>query len=68
MESLAQKSIDNGVMCTEVESNWMTPLKEYILNGSLPEDPKAARNILTSAACYVIIKTSCIEQWKIGPS
>lgn len=40
LEPLAKKRIDNHkeLLCVTPKSNWMIPIKEYILDGLLPDD------------------------------
>ncbi|KAI5676955.1 hypothetical protein M9H77_07905 [Catharanthus roseus] len=35
LEPLIRKSVDKEILCMNPEDNWMTPIKNYILNGSL---------------------------------
>ena len=52
VEVLAERSIQrkevSDVICEE-ESNWMTPIREYLISGILPEDPKLARKVRIKA-------------------
>lgn len=43
-------------MCVEAKNNWMTLIKEYILNGYLPTEEQEARKVRSTAAKYVISK------------
>lgn len=45
LELLLRKSIEVEVFPTENESNWMTPLKQYITNGLLLDDPNTSRKV-----------------------
>lgn len=58
VKPLACKSIDGDVLCEGVENNWMTPIKNYILNDSLPANEMEARKVRTTAARYLMSKSA----------
>lgn len=49
-------SIEAEVLTAEIESSWMTPLKQYITNRLLPNDLNTAQKVLTSAAHYIMVQ------------
>lgn len=53
---LLRKSIDTKTLPTEIENNWITSLKQYIVHGILPDDPTVAQNTRTSALRYVMVQ------------
>lgn len=54
LEHLSIKSTDGEVMCMEVEDNWMTPIKECILNNSLLMGDSEDWKLRVTVARYVI--------------
>lgn len=56
LEPLTRKNIQGDMLCIEAKNSWMAPLKQYLLNGSLLEDPIATRKIHNIAARYVIVE------------
>lgn len=56
------------VLPTEVENNWMTLLKQYIINGLLLDDSVMDRKVRKSAARYIIVGVISIVPWEIGLS
>ncbi|GJR68260.1 reverse transcriptase domain-containing protein [Tanacetum coccineum] len=67
VEVLARRSIEeNEVLQVETkdEESWMTPIREYLPSGLLPEDPKESRKIIIKAPRYKQIKVKKRE--KIG--
>ncbi|KAI5650727.1 hypothetical protein M9H77_36732 [Catharanthus roseus] len=59
LEPLIKKSIDKEILCIDPEDNWMTPIKNDILNGSLPDAVDQALKIRTTAAQYVFHNSQC---------
>lgn len=53
LEPLFGKSIDRVVMFVDPKNNWMTLIKEYILNSLLPTKEQEAHNVYSTAARYV---------------
>lgn len=65
---LANKSINNEILCVDTEDNWMNPIKSYILNGSCPNKPDEARKIRLSKARYFIYNRDLyrtMENWAL---
>ncbi|KAI5682874.1 hypothetical protein M9H77_04102 [Catharanthus roseus] len=60
LEPFIKKSIDKEILCMNPEDNWMTSIKNYILNGSLLYAVDQAQKIKTTAEkhrqCYKVIK------------
>ncbi|XP_022895282.1 uncharacterized protein LOC111409467 [Olea europaea var. sylvestris] len=44
-----------GVMDIDHEPSWIDPIVDFITNGNLPENPRAARNIRSKVPRYCII-------------
>ena len=71
VEVLAERSIQRKEVSDvifEEESNWMTPIREYLISGILPEDPKLARKIKIKAPQYKLIgdnlyRRSLLTNW-----
>lgn len=57
LEPLPNKSIEAEIFPAEIESNWMTSLKQYIANGLLLDNPDVARKVRTIVAWYLMIHT-----------
>ncbi|XP_022857110.1 uncharacterized protein LOC111378175 [Olea europaea var. sylvestris] len=51
-----------SVMDIDHEPSWIDPIVEYISNGDLPRDPRAARSIRAKAARYCIIRGVLFRQ------
>lgn len=71
--SIGQKEIAD--VCVEEGENWMTPICQYLTDGSLPKDAKAARKIRVKAPQYKLIegqlyKRSFLSSWLrcVGPA
>ena len=77
VEVLADRSIQRkeiSDVITEEETNWMTPIREYLISGILPEDPKLARKVRIKAPQYRLIgeylyRRSFLSPWLrcVGP-
>ena len=77
VEVLADRSIQRkevSDVTSEEETNWMTPIREYLISGILPEDPKLARKIRVKAPQYRITgeylyRRSFLSPWLhcVGP-
>ena len=58
VELLAERSIQRKEVSDvifEEESNWMTPIREYLISGILPEDPKLPRKVKNKGPQYKLI-------------
>ena len=65
VEYLAEPSIDLcNLMVAEVgsEPRWMDPIWDYIIDGSLPDDPKEAAKIRTRSARFTNHKESLYKR------
>ncbi|GKE01911.1 reverse transcriptase domain-containing protein [Tanacetum coccineum] len=77
VEILKEKSIDEEEVATVVEeegTTWMTPIIEYLKDGTLPGDRKEARKLRIKARQYellegILYKRSFLKPWLrcIGP-
>ena len=58
MEYLTEPSITyhevNVVMPIEEKSSWMHPILQYLKDGVLPDDKKAAWSVRIRVACYIL--------------
>ena len=77
VEVLADRSIQRkevSDVTSKEETNWMTLIREYLISGILPEDPKLARKVRVKAPQYRIIgdylyRRSFLSPWLrcVGP-
>nr|GEX71272.1 reverse transcriptase domain-containing protein [Tanacetum cinerariifolium] len=78
VETLKRKSIEKKEILAVVEEEWycwMTPLVEYLMEGTLPSETKKARTIKIKARRYtmvndVLYRKSFLEPWLqcVGPT
>ena len=52
--STDEMEIDWIMTVSREQESWMTPMKEYLLNGPLPENSKERQKLLRKASRYVI--------------
>ena len=52
--SIEETDIDWIMNLTQERESWMTPIKEYLLNGSVPESPKERQRLLRKVPRYLI--------------
>ncbi|GJW80672.1 reverse transcriptase domain-containing protein [Tanacetum coccineum] len=70
VEVIQNKSIEEkGVMdiVQEERDNWMTPIREYLKSGTLPDDPQKARKLHIKAPLYRIIKEKLYRRSYLSP-
>ena len=52
--SIDEMEIDWIMTVSQEQQSWMTPIMEYLLNGSLPEISKERQKLLRKASRYII--------------
>ncbi|GJZ59745.1 hypothetical protein Tco_0615561 [Tanacetum coccineum] len=70
VEVIQNKSIiEKGVadIANEEGDNWMTPIREYLRLGALPDDPQKARKIHIKAPLYKMIEEKLYRRSYLSP-
>jgi len=52
--SIDDMDIDWIMNLSQEQESWMTPIEEYLLNGMIPENPRARQKLLRKVPRYVI--------------
>ncbi|XP_071724401.1 uncharacterized protein [Rutidosis leptorrhynchoides] len=67
-EVLERSSVDiplvAPIMCPP---DWMTPIRSYIVDGFVPDDPAEAQKLIRKAAKYTIIRGALYKRSILGP-
>ncbi|GJR50992.1 reverse transcriptase domain-containing protein [Tanacetum coccineum] len=64
-KSIAEKEVANIVR--EEGDNWMTPIREYLRSGTLPDDPQKARKIRIKALSYKMMEEKLYRRSYLSP-
>ncbi|GJW75315.1 reverse transcriptase domain-containing protein [Tanacetum coccineum] len=70
VEELKEKSVNEIEVLAVVEEegdSWMTPIQEYLNNGTLPAEQKKARSVKRKAQRFVIINGTLYKKSFLGP-
>ncbi|GJY38693.1 reverse transcriptase domain-containing protein [Tanacetum coccineum] len=70
VEVIQNKSItEKGVadIVKEEGDNWMTPIREYLRSGALPDDPQKARKLRIKAPLYKMIEEKLYRRSYLSP-
>ncbi|GJY62601.1 reverse transcriptase domain-containing protein [Tanacetum coccineum] len=70
VEELKEKSVNEIEVLAVVEEegdSWMTPIQEYLNNGTLPAERKKARSIKRKAQRFAIINGTLYKKSFLGP-
>ncbi|GJR79576.1 reverse transcriptase domain-containing protein [Tanacetum coccineum] len=64
-KSIAKKEVADIVQ--EEGDNWMTPIREYLRSGTLPDDPQKARKLRIKAPLYKMIEEKLYQRSYLSP-
>jgi hypothetical protein len=70
VEVLAERSIQRkevSDVILEEGANWMTPIREYLISGTLPEHPKLVRKVRIKAPQYRLIGDNLYRRSFLSP-
>ncbi|GJT88690.1 reverse transcriptase domain-containing protein [Tanacetum coccineum] len=64
-KSITEKGVADIVK--EEGDNWMTPIREYLRSGALPDDPQKARKLRIKALLYKMIEEKLYRRSYLSP-